>query len=57
MKKLLNNFRLYTPMAACVTKHEEKKMVVDDPVILEAEVNIKELFYAVPSPLEFKHTI
>jgi hypothetical protein len=35
-----------------VTKHEEKKMVVDDPVILEAEVNIKELFYAVPSPLE-----
>jgi hypothetical protein len=37
---------------ACVTKHEEKKKVVDDPVLLETEVSIKELFYAVPSPME-----
>ncbi|NBG67182.1 hypothetical protein [Acidiluteibacter ferrifornacis] len=52
MKKLLIVFISFSSLAACVTKHEEKKEVLDDPVLIEAEVSIKELFYAVPSPME-----
>jgi hypothetical protein len=52
MKKVSIIFISIILLAACVTKHEEKKKVINDPVLLEADVSIKELFYAVPSPLE-----